>query len=261
MEKRWSRLCAWRSWAWPVLMAGVAILLLPALLQAGPEAAPAVLPDVDISVDEVVASGFVRPVQVTHAGDGSGRLFVTEQGGLIWIVKDGLVLPAPFLDASALITDLEHEQGLLGLVFHPDYEVNGFFYLNYTRAGDGATVVARGSVSAANPDLADPNSVIELLSIPQPFSTHNSGQLMFGPDDGYLYVSVGDGGGWSDPFNNAQDTNTLLGAILRLDVDVGLPYAIPPDNPFVGGEGLDEIWAYGLRNSCQPAIPKGGRCG
>jgi uncharacterized repeat protein (TIGR01451 family) len=229
-------------------MAGVAILFLPTLLLAGRGAVASALPDVEISVDEVVATGFIHPVQVTHAGDGSNRLFVVEQGGLIWIVKEGTVLPAPFLDASALITDASHEQGLLGLAFHPDYESNGLFYLNYTRAGDGATMVANGKVSAANPDLADPNSVSELLTISQPFSTHNAGQLMFGPDDGYLYVSVGDGGSWDDPFNNAQDTNTLLGAVLRLDVDGGAPYVIPPDNPFVGVDGQDEIWAYGLRN-------------
>ncbi len=249
MSEHRLRLSTWGGWAWTLVMAGVAILLLPALLRASPEAMPATLPDVEISVEEVVASGFVRPVQVTHAGDGSGRLFVVEQGGMIWIVKDGSVLPAPFLDASALITDVSHEQGLLGLVFHPGYEINGYFYLNYTRASDGATVVARGKVSAANPDLADLGSISELLTIPQPFETHNAGQLMFGPgDDGYLYVSVGDGGAWSDPFNNAQDTNTLLGALLRLDVDGGTPYAIPPGNPFVGVDGRDEIWAYGLRN-------------
>jgi uncharacterized repeat protein (TIGR01451 family) len=248
MSEQRSKLGLWGVWTLRIVLAGIVTSLLPALLQAGPGATPSTLPDVEISVGEVVASGFIHPVQVTHAGDGSNRLFVVEQAGRVLIIEDGAILATPFLDVTSLISDEIHEQGLLGLAFHPDYENNGLFYVNYTRAGDGATVVARGSVSSANPDLADPSSLFELIIVPQPFGTHNGGQLMFSPVDGYLYVGLGDGGAWGDPFNNAQDTDTLLGAMLRLDVDGGGPYAIPLDNPLVAEDGRDEIWAYGLRN-------------
>jgi uncharacterized repeat protein (TIGR01451 family) len=202
---------------------------------------------VDITVEQIVASGFTHPVQVTHAGDGSGRLFVVEQPGTIRIVKQGSVLSTPFLDVSGLLVD-GGERGLLGLAFHPEYEVNGYFYVDYTRAEDGATVIARYSASAADPDVADPASAVVILTIPQPYANHNGGQVMFGPNDGYLYIGMGDGGSGGDPLDNGQDIHTLLGALLRLDVDGGLPYAIPPDNPYVGVDGLDEIWDIGLRN-------------
>jgi hypothetical protein len=160
------------------------------------------------------------------------------------------ILSPPFLDISSLVSS-GGERGLLGVAFHPDYAHNGLFYVNYTNiAGD--TVVARYSVSA-DPDLADPGSASILLTISQPFSNHNGGQLQFGPD-GYLYIGVGDGGSGGDPGNRAQDLGLLLGKILRIDVDVDKNaadlYYIPLDNPFVGpGDGaLDEIWAWGLRN-------------
>ena len=143
--------------------------------------------------------------------------------------------------------ELLRERGLLGLAFHPNYATNGFFYVDYTRALDGATVIARYSVSA-NPDLANPASASVLLTIAQPFSNHNGGQLAFGPLDGYLYVGMGDGGDAGDPQNNAQNINSLLGKLLRLDVDHGVPYSNPPDNPYVGIAGADQIWAIGLRN-------------
>jgi uncharacterized repeat protein (TIGR01451 family) len=203
--------------------------------------------DVDITIAEVVASGFDHPIQVTHAGDGSNRLFVVEQSGQVRIIKNGGVLPIPFLDLSGLIS-YGGERGLLGLAFHPNYENNGYFYVNYTRAVDGATIIARYTVSALNPDIANPNSALVILTVAQPYANHNGGQVLFGPRDGYLYIGMGDGGSGGDPLNHAQNNTTLLGAILRLDVDGGTPYAIPSGNPYVGRDGQDEIWAIGLRN-------------
>ncbi len=203
--------------------------------------------NVDITIDEIVASGFNRPVQLTHAGDGSGRLFVVEQNGQIRIIANGVVLATPFLDIGGLVLCCG-EQGLLGLAFHPNYTQNGYFYINYTRYWDGATVITRYNVSAGDPNLADPGSAMVLLTIAQPYGNHNGGQLLFSPVDGYLYIGMGDGGSGGDPLNHSQNIETLLGAMLRLDVDGGAPYAVPPDNPYVGGAGLDEIWAIGLRN-------------
>lgn len=205
------------------------------------------LSQAQITVDEIVASGLDQPVQVTHAGDGTGRLFVVEQAGTIRIVRNGAVLPTPFLDLSSLIL-YGSERGLLGLAFHPNYKTNGRFYVNYTRAGDGATVLAHYRVSSANPNLANPGSAHVLMTIAQPYANHNGGQLLFSPVDGCLYVGMGDGGSGGDPLNHGQNISTLLGAMLRLDVDGATPYAIPTDNPYVGRDGLDEIWAIGLRN-------------
>jgi glucose/arabinose dehydrogenase len=201
---------------------------------------------------EQVASGLTQPIAVAHAGDSSGRLFIVQQTGEIRILSGGTLLPTPFLDLSALVSCCG-EQGLLGLAFHPDYATNGFFYVDYTNlAGD--TVVARYNVSAANPNVADPNSAQTVLTQNQPFANHNGGQLAFGPD-GYLYIALGDGGSGGDPQDNGQNLETWLGKILRVDVngddfpgDPNRNYAVPPDNPFVGSAGLDEIWAYGLRN-------------
>ena len=203
------------------------------------------LPDVTIDVDEIVASGFSQPVQVTHAGDGSNRLFVVEQSGRIKVIQSGSVLPTPFLDITGLVY-YGGERGLLGLAFHPNYESNGYFYVDYTDLS-GNTVIARYSVSG-DPNRADASSAFTLLTVGQPYSNHNGGQLLFGPRDGYLYIGMGDGGSGGDPLNSGQDVNTLLGAMLRIDVDGGTPYAIPPDNPYVGKPGRDEIWAIGLRN-------------
>jgi glucose/arabinose dehydrogenase len=201
------------------------------------------------------ASGFTRPNQITNAGDGSGRLFVVEQGGRIWILdRDGSRLPNAFLDISARISPEANnlstytERGLLGLAFHPDYAENGYFYVNYTDTS-GVSVVSRFSVSAESPDMADPASEMIILRQQQPFANHNGGWLDFGPD-GYLYISIGDGGSAGDPQRNAQNLQTWLGKILRIDVDSAEPYAVPEDNPFVGTTGiLPEIWAYGLRNA------------
>jgi len=199
-----------------------------------------------LTLDEVIAGGFSAPVQVTHAGDGTGRLFVVEQGGKIRIIKNKAVLPTPFLDLTARLVCCG-ERGLLGLSFHPAYASNGYFYVDYTRQPDGATVVARFQRSVLNADLADPGSQQTLLVIEQPYANHNGGQLAFGKD-GYLYIGMGDGGSGGDPQNNGQNIDTLLGKLLRLDVDHGSPYAIPADNPFAGRAGADEIWVLGLRN-------------
>lgn len=193
-----------------------------------------------------IAGGFTKPVYLTHAGDGNGRLFVVEQPGRIFVLKDEVVLPTPFLDIVSIVGSDSSEQGLLSAAFHPDYPNNGFFFVNYTdRQGD--TVIARYQVSE-NPDVANPDSARVLMTIGQPYPNHNGGQVVFGPD-GYLYVGMGDGGAANDPQNNGQTLSTLLGAILRLDVDNAEPYGVPDNNPFVNVEGArPEIWSYGWRN-------------
>lgn len=205
----------------------------------------------------VVSSGLSSPIGVTSAGDGSGRLFVVERCGQIRIVENGAVRATPFLNLGTSpgtnVISCGGERGLLGLAFHPSYETNGLFYVYYTRSGDGAIVIARYQVSA-DPNVADTAGTV-LLTIPHPVhENHNGGQLAFGPD-GYLYIATGDGGSGGDPDDNAQSLNSLLGKLLRIDVngddfpaDAGRNYAIPPANPFAAGIGADEIWAYGLRN-------------
>jgi glucose/arabinose dehydrogenase len=195
-----------------------------------------------------VADGFDLPLLVTHAGDGSGRIFVVQQSGQIRILKDGQVLPEPFLDIAALVTHGGNEQGLLGLAFAPDYAQSGAFYVHYTNV-NGDTRVARYAVSAQDPDQADPESAQVLLSVDQPFANHNGGNVAFGPD-GFLYVGLGDGGSQGDPNGNGQNKNVLLGKLLRLDVSGGgETYSIPPSNPFAGQAGArGEVWAYGFRN-------------
>uniref|UniRef100_UPI0040573183 PQQ-dependent sugar dehydrogenase n=1 Tax=Candidatus Electrothrix sp. TaxID=2170559 RepID=UPI0040573183 len=196
-------------------------------------------------VPVVYAEGFSNPVSIAHAGD--ERLFVVERSGTIRIINEqGTVASTPFLDISGIVK-AGGEQGLLGLAFHPDYTDNGYFFLNYTDV-DGNTVIARYTVSAANPDLADPESLLKILSIDQPYSNHNGGDLKFGAD-GYLYIATGDGGSSGDPENNAQNLASLLGKILRIDIDNGTPYSIPIDNPYLKNEmAADEIWASGFRN-------------
>jgi len=189
------------------------------------------------------ATGFASPVEITHCGD--SRLFVVEQDGLIKILNpNGTTNATPFLNVTTL-TEGGGEQGLLGLAFHPNYASNGYFYINYTNL-NGDTVISRYSVNASNPNAANPSGTI-LLTIPQPYPNHNGGTLKFGPD-GYLYIGMGDGGSGGDPENRAQNVNELLGKMLRIDVNSGALYGIPPNNPYVGVPGADEIWAIGLRN-------------
>ena len=209
---------------------------------------PLDLNSLDIALDPV-ADGLQSPLYVTNAGDGSGRLFVLEQIGRVRIIRDGDLVPEAFLDVSSLVI-AGGEQGLLGLAFHPDFGDNGKFYIDYTdRNGD--TVVAEYTVHRANPDRANPSTARPLLRIDQPFGNHNGGGIAFGPD-GYLYIATGDGGSGGDPMGNGQNLQTLLGKMLRIDVDTSSgtrPYGIPVDNPFVGrSDAHAEIWAYGLRN-------------
>ena len=204
---------------------------------------------------QLVADQLSSPVFATHAGDGSGRLFVVEKTGTIAILKDGQRAAAPFLDISSLITDSGSEQGLLGLAFHPKYKENGIFFVYYT-ASNGDNTLARYKVSSS-PDAADPNSGVVLFKQEDPAANHNGGMLAFGPD-GYLYAGLGDGGGAGDTFGNAQNRNTLLGKLLRLDVDKGDPYSIPADNPWPnGGDARPEVWAYGLRNPWRFSFDRG----
>jgi glucose/arabinose dehydrogenase len=209
-----------------------------------PTPAP-LFPDPNTATWQPVITGLDSPVGLTNAGDGSGRLFVLEQPGRIRIIKEGRLLPAPFLNITDRVGMNGNEQGLLGLAFHPDYKNNGFFYVNYTD-GRARTIIARFKVSA-DPDVADLSSEKVLFYVNQPFPNHKGGELRFGPD-GYLYIGLGDGGSEGDPLLTGQNVNTLLGKILRVDVDSGDPYAIPKDNPFANGGGSPEIWAYGLRN-------------
>jgi glucose/arabinose dehydrogenase len=191
-----------------------------------------------------VASGLSQPLYVT-APAGDPRLFIVEQTGRIRIVSGGTLLPAPFIDLSAKLTS-GGERGLLSMAFHPNYAANGYFYVYYTDLR-GDTKVERYHVGA-NPNTADPASAQLVLTVAQPYANHNGGLLLFGPD-GYLYVGLGDGGSGGDPQGNGQNPAALLGKILRLDVNGAAPYAIPPNNPFVGQAGKrPEIWITGVRN-------------
>jgi glucose/arabinose dehydrogenase len=192
-----------------------------------------------------IAFGLNNPLGVTHAGDGSGRLFILEQPGSILVVENRALLPIPFLDIKDRVNDGNNEQGLLGLAFHPNFKDNGIFFVNYTGEG-GDTFISRFNVTD-DANIADPASETVLLRLEQPFANHNGGHLLFGPD-GYLYIGTGDGGSGGDPEGNAQNLDSLLGKMLRIDVDHGDLYAIPSDNPFAYGGGRPEIWASGLRN-------------
>jgi glucose/arabinose dehydrogenase len=207
---------------------------------------------------ERIVQGLKSPTLLTNADDQSHRIFIGEQTGKIHIFKNGALLKTPFLDLTAKIVKLSKaydERGLLGLVFHPDYKNNGRFFVYYTAPSSDPTlncdsILAEYKVSTDNPDIADPTSEKILLRIGEPEMNHNGGQLAFGPD-GYLYIGVGDGGGAGDQhgtIGNGQNKSVLLGKILRIDVNNGTPYGIPSDNPFVGKDGRDEIYAYGFRN-------------
>src|SRR5438105_439918 len=209
--------------------------------QSLPSAPPAL-------VLQQLVSGLTSPVDFEFPNDGTGRFFVLEQTGKVRIIQGGVLLSSPFLDITNLL-ESGCEKGLLGLAFHPLYAQNGRFFVNYTRRVNGQlqTVIAEYHVSANDPNKADPTGSITLV-IDQPFDNHNGGQLAFGSDT-YLYIALGDGGSAGDPFGNGQNLVTLLGKLLRIDIDSGTPYVIPPDNPFVNDPpALGEIWAYGLRN-------------
>ncbi|MFX1255433.1 MAG: PQQ-dependent sugar dehydrogenase [Promethearchaeota archaeon] len=196
---------------------------------------------------------FENPVGIYHAGDGTNRLFVVEQKGVIHVFENSKDVSSTqvFLDITDQVL-FGGEQGLLGLAFHPNFTENGYFYVDYTKTNPRRTVIARFTIDSVDPNQADEASELVLLEVEQPYSNHNGGQIAFGPE-GYLYIALGDGGSAGDPLNNAQRRTTLLGSILRINVDTtsdGLNYAIPIDNPFSGNtEGYrKEIYAYGLRN-------------
>ncbi len=193
------------------------------------------------------ATGFTSPVGMEHCGD--DRLFVVQQRGLIRILNTNATInSAAFLDITSLVNSTGDERGLLGLAFHPNYANNGYFYVNYTRSSDGATRISRFTRNPADPNDALENSEVNLLTIAQPYSNHNGGQIRFGPD-GYLYIGMGDGGSADDPNGNGQNLTALLGKMLRIDVDNGSPYGIPSTNPYATSATYKkEIWAYGMRN-------------
>ena len=200
------------------------------------------LPDPAGASWELAAQGLASPIDLQNAG--GDRLYVVEQRGAIRIIEDGAVLVTPFLDIRERVGSEGNEQGLLGLAFHPAFAENGYLFVNYTDLS-GDTVVAR--FHASDPLLADPGSETVVLTYDQPYANHNGGGLEFGPD-GYLYIGSGDGGSAGDPEERAQNPDSLLGKLLRIDITGGEPYAVPPDNPHAAGGGRPEIWALGLRN-------------
>jgi glucose/arabinose dehydrogenase len=230
-----------------LLPASVLFLTLSACRERGSSPTQAIFPKIALTL---TATGFTQPLGIVNAGDGSGRLFIVEQGGSVKIIKNGAVLATPFLDIAPLLKSSAGEQGLLSIAFPPGYGVTKqHLYTNYTGTrGVGDTVIARFQTTL-DPDVADPLSGQTLLTVVQPFANHNGGQLAFGPD-GYLYIGLGDGGSGGDPFNNAQNPLSLLGKVLRIDVESGSGgYSIPPTNPFaINAAYLPEIWALGLRN-------------
>ena len=202
---------------------------------------------------EAVVGGIDGGTTDLQAPPGDDRLFLVTKDGRIRIIRDGGLLPEPFLDISDGVLDEESEQGMLGLAFHPAFDWNRKFYVFYTDT-EGHSQVYQYQADATDPDRADPSSALHIITFEQrPTSpTHKAGQMQFGPF-GHLYIAVGDGGGATDPFEHGQNPQTALGTIVRIDVevdpDLGLPYEIPLDNPFADGvEGLPEVWAYGLRN-------------
>jgi len=238
------------------LQAGTLLTLILALFAVASAVSAAAAPP-QIALQTVV-SGLRSPLDIETPRDGTGRLFVLEQGGTIRIIQNGILLGAPFLNVTSII-ESGGEKGLLGLAFHPAYAQNGRFFIDYTRrvSGQLQTVIAEYHVSSTDPNKADPSSGTEVLVQDQPFDNHNGGQLAFGSDK-MLYIAFGDGGSSGDPFGNGQDLGTLLGKILRIDIDSGSPYVIPPDNPFVNNpDAKGEIWAYGFRNPWKFSFDRG----
>jgi len=235
----------------------------PSPVAPSPSLAPSVGPLEGVSLEPIV-SGLADPIGITNADDGSGRLFVNERGGRIRIVNaDGTLAAADFVDLSDRLLG-GGEQGLLGVAFHPDFAANGRVFVHYSRAGDGATVISELTASTDR-RTADPASERVIFTLHQPFANHNGGQIAYGPD-GYLYIGLGDGGSGGDPMGNGQNRQVLLGKILRIDVDAppgtDRAYAIPDGNPYAAGgvapgDGLPEIWAYGLRNPWRLSFDRG----
>ncbi len=256
------------------IMLGVLVITLPMIgcAKSSPDN-PGAAPGIGL---QLIAEGFTSPVVLTSPDDDSERLFVADQDGRIWLLADNGQKPGePFLDLSERMVALNFaydERGLLGLAFHPNFRQNRRFFVYYSaplREGgpegwDHTSHLSEFLVSQEDPSRVEPDSERILLQVDQPQMNHNGGQIAFGPD-GFLYVPLGDGGGANDtgdghsPQGNAQDTSNLLGSILRIDVDSGDPYGIPGDNPFVGTDGLDAIWAYGLRNPFRIAFDTTGR--
>jgi glucose/arabinose dehydrogenase len=217
----------------------VIVLPIPAFSFAAPPSSLA-----PFTLTPLVTKHLEKPVFLTHPGDLSHRLFIVEQGGRIRILEQGRLLPTPFLDITDRV-NFGGERGLLGLAFHPHYQKNGRFFVNYSRSVDGATVISEFRL-ADKPNHADSTERV-LLIISQPYGNHNGGMIAFG-SDGFLYIATGDGGAGGDPENRGQNLQTLLGKILRIDVDHETPYSIPKDNPFVGQPSGKEIFAWGFRN-------------
>lgn len=244
----------------PLLLLTVGLLLASALLTEGcarRETGTARTPE-DVTTQSAVPTwppevkllprwtGFEQPVHLTGAGDGSGRVFVVGLTGIVSVIDGGKVLERPFLDISDKVKT-GGERGLFSMAFAPDHAESGRFYVAYTD-DNGSTVVERYRVSASDRSVAAPESAQVVLTVPQPQPNHNGGQIAFGPD-GQLYVGLGDGGGGGDPRGNAQNPDSLLGKILRIDVSGPGPYAVPANNPFVNRGGYrPEIWDLGLRN-------------
>lgn len=205
-----------------------------------PKSPPEGPPEVALSE---IASGLEQPVHLTAPVD-DDRIFIVEQPGRIRVLREGSVLPTPYLDITDRVGS-GGERGLLSVAFHPRFAENGYLYLNYTDRS-GNTQIERYTADP-DADTVDPASAALLLAVEQPFGNHNGGLNVFGPDN-LLYIGLGDGGSGGDPQGNGQNTSTLLGSILRIDVDGVEPYEIPDDNPFASGGGRPEIWAYGLRN-------------
>jgi len=227
---------------WPALILGFSAVA-SVSVSCGGDGMTATLPTADDIVLTEIADNLERPVQLVGV-PGDDRLFIVEQRGHIRVLLDGSLQPTPYLDLSGELSG-GNEQGLLGLAFHPDFATNGYAYVNYTN-GAGDTEVVRFT-EATDGSVLDPATRKDILFVEQPFGNHNAGQLLFGPD-GFLFVPLGDGGSGGDPQGNGQNPETLLGSILRIDVDGGDPYTIPPGNPFATGGGRPEIWAYGVRN-------------
>lgn len=207
-------------------------------------------------------TGLSLPVHVVSAKDGTNRLFVVQQRGIIKVVQPGSNTPTDFINLSSVVSQSGNERGLLGLAFHPQYATNRRFFVYYTRATDGAIEIAEYQTFSSNPNQGDPSTARPIITIPHPsFSNHNGGTIAFGPD-GYLYAGTGDGGSGNDPNNNAQNINALLGKMLRIDINIPVgstqQYLIPPTNPYVGVAGADEIYAIGMRNPYRFSFDRGG---